>query len=107
MKSVRRVLVILASLGFLLPGSAIGQAVPSTPQAADVKDEAAPPCPMAHRAPSTIPPPTPAYPQGYFHDDWRLGPGYLPPNPPLGPLLRDYRRTDNESSTEFLDCYWN
>jgi hypothetical protein len=109
MRAVRRVLVILTSLGVLVAGSAVAQAaVPASARPAGAaSDAAAPPCPITHRAQSTIPPPTPAYPQGYFHGDWRLGPGFLPSTPPLAPLLRNYRRTDNESSRQFIECYWN
>jgi hypothetical protein len=72
------------------------------------QNQAAPPCPTEHRAPPSITtPPTPHYPQGYFLDDWRLGPKYLPPNPPIGPLLRNYERTDRLTPQDFLSCYWN
>lgn len=109
MKVVRHVLVILASLSFLVAGGVTAQAAaPVSARPADTtSDEIAPPCPIANRAQSTIPRPTPAYPQRYFHHDWRLGPKYLPPNAPLGPLLRGYQRTDNESSRQFIQCFWN
>ncbi|AYN43110.1 DUF4237 domain-containing protein [Streptomyces dangxiongensis] len=45
---------------------------------------------------------------GEYQDDARLGPKHLPRSweAPVGPLLRNYRRTGGLSATAFLARYW-
>ncbi|MER5840355.1 TNT domain-containing protein [Streptomyces prasinus] len=59
-----------------------------------------------HRTERTAPPPAPC--TGAYRDDARLGPETLPRpwEAPVGPLLKDYRRTGDLSPSAFLAKYW-
>jgi hypothetical protein len=119
MRNSRRIWVALAAWLALMfgAGEAVAQAQPgrahpaSSPTSVSAPDTSSsrPPhihCPATgiNGSPTSRPP---VELEPYFKGDWRLGPAKLPTRGPVGELLRGYDRTDELSSSKFLDCYWD
>ncbi|MEU3147670.1 MULTISPECIES: TNT domain-containing protein [unclassified Streptomyces] len=104
MKNRSRAALSALSLAFaaaLPPATATASTpAPPTPPAAEEyqRTEQAAPRPVARPAPCT----------GAYRGDARLGPKTLPRpwEAPVGPLLKDYRRTGDLSPDAFLATYW-
>lgn len=104
MKNRSRAALSALSLAFaaaLPPATATASTpVPPTPRAAEEhpRTEQATPLPVSRPASCT----------GAYRGDARLGPKTLPRpwEAPVGPLLRDYRRTGDLSPDAFLAKYW-